>query len=400
MKIAAVICELNPMHNGHEYIFKKARSVASAACKDGERVCVVAIMSGNFTQRSEPAIYDKYTRARAAVECGCADIVLELPMPWCCASAEFFAAAGVKIAVDIGADFLVFGSECDDSSLLRKYAQVIDSTEYRELYRSIEKENKTLGAAVIKNRALTTLTDVAPPATPNDILGIEYIRSAARYDTAPVCIPVKRTTGHGIKSASALRDTICSKGIDCSELRTYMNTNVLSILHDATNAGIGFVNYEKFADTAYRYIRLRGSSLRGDVADGSGGLMERMTKCAGESTSYEDFIRLTKTKKYTDSRIRRLQLFAICSVTTGDLMQLPKFTFLLAASSIGTCILSSPNLKSSIKIISKPASAKKLGIESSRQRSINAIADNLYALCMPDDKSAGYFMRATPCIMS
>lgn len=396
MKIAAVICELNPMHSGHEYIFKKAREIASAACEDGERAYVAAIMSGNFTQRSEPAIYDKYTRARAAVECGCADIVLELPMPWCCASAEFFTAAGVKIAVDIGADFLVFGSESGDAALLRESAEAIDSPEYRELYKSIANENKALGAAVIKERTLATLTGTAAPSTPNDILGIEYIRAAARYDTALQCVPVKRTSGDGIKSASELRKVISRKGIDCIDLTDYMNTDVISTLRDAPNIGIGPVDYEKFGDTVYRYIRLRGAALRNDVAERGGGLMERMIKSAAASTSYKDFIQLTKTKKYTDSRIRRLQLFAVCGVTGDDLIHLPKFTFVLAINGISGDILKLPKTKNGVEIVTKPAAVKKLELGSDRQRSINAIADNLYALCMPECKDAGYFIRATP----
>lgn len=396
MKIAAVICELNPMHSGHEYIFQKAREIASEACEYGECAYVAAIMSGNFTQRSEPAIYDKYTRARTAVECGCADIVLELPMPWSCASAEFFAAAGVKIAIDIGADFLVFGSESGDTALLRKSAEAIDSPKYRELCKSIEKENKALGAAVIKERALTALTGTAALATPNDILGIEYIRAAARYDTALRCVPVKRTAGDGIKSASELRNMICCKGIDYIELTDYMNTDVISVLRDACSAGIGPVDYEKFGDTVYRYIRLCGAALRNDVAEGGGGLMERTIKSAAESTSYDSFIQTTKTKKYTDSRIRRLQLFAACRVTDGDLMHAPKFTFLLAINGISGDILKSPNSSNMVKIITKPAAVKKLICESNHQQSINAIADNLYALCMPEERDAGYFMRVTP----
>ena len=95
MKVAAIISEYNPFHSGHEYQIKELRR------RLGEDTAVIAIMSGNFTQRAEPAVCDKTIRAEAAVECG-VNLVLELPFPFCMSSAEFFAKSGVRIIKEIG----------------------------------------------------------------------------------------------------------------------------------------------------------------------------------------------------------------------------------------------------------------------------------------------------------
>jgi cytidyltransferase-like protein len=117
-----IICEFNPIHNGHVRLIQKARELGA------ERV--VCIMSGNAVQRGELSIADKYFRAEQAIKCG-ADLVLELPFPFSMSSAEFFAKSGVKIASEIGVvDYLVFGSESGDIRELSDIASIMSSTEY------------------------------------------------------------------------------------------------------------------------------------------------------------------------------------------------------------------------------------------------------------------------------
>ena len=124
MKIAAIIAEYNPFHNGHKYQVDKIREIL------GEDTAIIAIMSGNFTQRGELAITDKTVRAKSAIDCG-VNLVLELPFPFSMSSAEFFAKSGVKIADSIGVvDYLVFGSESGDINELSDIASVTLSPEY------------------------------------------------------------------------------------------------------------------------------------------------------------------------------------------------------------------------------------------------------------------------------
>ena len=124
MKVAAIISEYNPFHLGHKYQVDILRQEL------GEDTAVIAIMSGNFTQRGEAAICDKTIRAMSAVECG-VNLVLELPFPYSMSSAEFFAKSGVRIANAIGVvDYLVFGSESGDISELSDIASIMSSSEY------------------------------------------------------------------------------------------------------------------------------------------------------------------------------------------------------------------------------------------------------------------------------
>ena len=125
MKTVAIISEYNPFHTGHEHQLKSIR-------RDfGEDTRIIAIMSGNYTQRAETAVLDKYLRAECAVLCG-VDLVLELPFPYSSSSAEFFARSGVHIADSIGVvDFLSFGSECGDIESLKRTASISLTDEYK-----------------------------------------------------------------------------------------------------------------------------------------------------------------------------------------------------------------------------------------------------------------------------
>ena len=172
MKVAAIIAEYNPFHNGHKYQVDKIRE------KLGEDTAIVAIMSGNFTQRGEIAITDKTIRSRAAVECG-VNLVIELPFPYSMSSAEFFARGGVAIAESIGVvDYLVFGSECGDVRVLSDIASVMLSSEYQLTMDTLRDDPQ------FRERGYPELCEIALSRiygrevsrdffSPNNILGIE-----------------------------------------------------------------------------------------------------------------------------------------------------------------------------------------------------------------------------------
>ena len=131
MSITAIICEMNPLHLGHAYILQEIKKTSD---------CVIAILSGNFVQRAECALLDKYARAEAVIRAG-ADLVVELPFPWCSGGAEYFAAAGVALAHRLGADTLAFGVTADRGDLYDRIADVLLSPEFaRELQQ--DRKNK------------------------------------------------------------------------------------------------------------------------------------------------------------------------------------------------------------------------------------------------------------------
>ena len=174
MKIAAVICEFNPFHNGHAYLLSKIKA-------EGGRQ-IVCVMSGNVTQRGKLACADKYTRAEHAVKGG-ADMVAELPAEYACAPAEIFALGGVKIARLCGADELWFGSECGDMELLRAAARLTSPSNipYQKRVKEILEEGVSYPVAM--QRAAREFADDAVAevlASPNNMLGIEYVRAAEK----------------------------------------------------------------------------------------------------------------------------------------------------------------------------------------------------------------------------
>lgn len=212
MKTTAVIAEYNPFHKGHEYHLREARRITRADF-------LLVVMSGNFVQRGEPALMDKYLRAGAALACG-ADLVLELPVCFCCASAEFFAEGAVRLLNDLGCvDNLCFGSECGDLSALSEIAQILsrEPGEYRLALQDALKTGLSFPKAREQAllRALPPGTELRVPDTPNDILGIEYLKAMKKTDSPITPSVVKRAgdyhgtdTRAGYASAFALRSLL------------------------------------------------------------------------------------------------------------------------------------------------------------------------------------------------
>ena len=196
MKIAAVICEFNPFHNGHAYLLSKIKA-------EGGRQ-IVCVMSGNVTQRGKLACADKYTRAEHAVKGG-ADMVAELPAEYACAPAEIFALGGVKIARLCGADELWFGSESGDMELLRAAARLTSPSNIPFQKRVKEILEEGVSYPVAMQRAAREFADDAVAevlASPNNMLGIEYVRAAEKLGCNMLLYTVPRL------SSSHLSETL------------------------------------------------------------------------------------------------------------------------------------------------------------------------------------------------
>ncbi|MBO7335692.1 MAG: nucleotidyltransferase family protein, partial [Lachnospiraceae bacterium] len=174
MKTAAVIAEFNPFHNGHKYLADFARECGAGF--------LIAIMSGDFTQRGEPAIFDKFTHARTAVENGF-DAVFELPAVYATSSAPDFAFGGVSLASALSSvDYLVFGSESGDIEKIKKAASFLENEpeDFKEKVRALQKNGLSYPAAL--SEAINDYPEIAPDlfSNPNDTLGIEYVRALLR----------------------------------------------------------------------------------------------------------------------------------------------------------------------------------------------------------------------------
>ena len=352
-KISAVICELNPAHEGHKFIINEAKKRSE---------CVVAIMSGNFVQRAETAIYDKYTRAEMALDIG-ADLVLELPFPWSSASAEYFASAGVSIAEKIGAELLVFGSESGDKDALIRASEILKREEF----------NSSLPGGVRAAEARQQMLRDADPTLPenlvstaNDILGVEYCKS---LKTAEPC-PIKRIS---CESATSIRKTMAENK------KNYPN---------ATFA-------EKLFELEYIKFRCQRSPET-NYAECGGGVGERLIDSASKAGCGAEMLALSATKQYTDARLRRAALYALTEVTQSELKELPEFTTVLASNEKGRKLLSEMRKNKPLTIITKPSTLRDYDGNVRSQLELSMYADTIYALCADLDRN--HFIKASPII--
>ena len=172
MAIIGIIAEYNPFHTGHEYHIARRRELLGA---DSTVICV---MSGDFVQRGEAALYSKFARAEAACRCG-ADLVIELPLPWALSSAEGFARGAVGLLGALGATHLSFGSECGDVQRLERIAEnLIDPAVNAEISRELNENANNSYASARQTVLARRLGDEAKLIEqPNNILAVEYLKA-------------------------------------------------------------------------------------------------------------------------------------------------------------------------------------------------------------------------------
>ncbi|MBR1765171.1 MAG: nucleotidyltransferase family protein [Ruminococcus sp.] len=319
MKTAGIVAEFDPLHNGHRYLFEQARA------KGAEAVAVV--MSGSAVQRGRLAVWDKYSRARAAVRAG-ADIVFELPAPLSCSNAEVFSRSGVALLAALGdgaVDMLVFGSETEDLSLVltasRAVTELKDSAAIRERLALGMSYPAALSAAVGE---LCGPEAMAAVSGPNSILAAEYCR--ALEELAPWCEPalVHRTEQEGIRSATSLREML-SKGEDISPFVPEVLPD--PCLPEALDKVLLYSVYSADKDTLLT------------LPDCDEALADRFLKAArSRPRTAEELLSLVKSKNYTHARLRRTLLHLALGVRREDIKP-PAYLRPLAFNEIGAKLL-------------------------------------------------------------
>ncbi len=378
MKHVGIICEYNPFHHGHAYQISTVRAEAET---------VIALMSGNFTQRGEAAFLPPIPRAAAAIAGG-ADLVLELPFPFSAASARYFATAGVRALSALGADTLLFGSETGELSTLLSLAKNAPDGDYRE------GQNESRGDAAAYFDAL------GAGVSSNDILAIEYLRAILKIKSALRPLAVRRegsayldTALDGAKfaSATALR-AAWEKGEDVAP---HLPATAFEVLDEAVSRyGIA----KTVALGAPMLARLRCLDevpLDVEIAECSGGLLGRLVKTSFEARDYASLCALATTKRYTAGRIRRTLLYLLTGVTREDLTAAPVYLRLLAANKKGRDFLAATAKTRQIPVVTKQSEITALGARAARQRLLARRADGLYALCL-DSITPHELQTATP----
>jgi len=368
--IAGIICEYNPFHNGHAYQIDETRRVLPGCA-------VVCCMSGDFTQRGEPAVFGKYARAAAAVTGG-ADLVLELPLVSSVSSAEGFAAGGVALLEATGVcTHISFGSECGDISALEEARDAllsdgIDARIKAELALGKSYAGARYDAVKARHPAAAELL-----TAPNDILGVEYLKAITTLGSSliPVCV-TRRGDGHdeGTSSGKALREAIL-RGEDVWDA---IPAAAADIFKNEIECGRGPVCAQLLEQIVLAKLRTMTAEQFDALPGASEGLGRRLLKFRDGAT-LEAIAAGTKTKRYAMSRIRRMMLCAVLDITSED-SPMPEYIRPLAANERGRQILSQMRKTARLPIITKPASARRAGEASERAFLKTALAHDLYVL--------------------
>lgn len=405
MKTVAIIAEYNPFHTGHEYQINKIRQ------EFGQDTRIIAIISGNYTQRGRIAIMDKSTRAECAVRCG-VNLVLELPFPFSCSSAELFAKSGVKIADSLGVvDILSFGSELGDIDRLTKISNNMQSCAYKkklsELIRACDK--KKLGYPTLCEKAYESLfdNDITPSFfTPNNILATEYIKALLNLNSKIKPHTIKREgadysdnkiTQNRHQSATAIRNLI-SSDINCAtEYIPYATKNTLLSAHSNNEFPC---NEENLSSAVISYFRLNSFSAKSDIHDADEGLYNRLRNASFEATSISKLTELADTKKYTSSRIRRAIWFSFFGVTSSKVNELPSYTQILAMDNVGKSILKEVKKLTDFHVITKPSSYDFLSERAKRQKELSDKADSVFQLTKPKATHGNISLKTSPFVLN
>ena len=357
MKICFAVCEYNPLHNGH---LKHLSYIKNKIKPD----CLAVIMSGNFTQRGEISVLDKYTRARHAVLSG-ADIVFELPTVFATAPAEIFAKGAVLLANAFdGSNELCFGTESGKRETLLSTARVLinESKKFKRLYK--EEIEKGVTTARAKSNALAKMDvenlDVELLKSPNNILGIEYTKAILSSKSSLKIHPIIREgAGYndtelkdGVSSASAIRLAI-SDG-KRKKTKTALPSYVFNDLPDRLPSCDDLIFYSVLKDDKKDLKK---------IIDCTEGLENRIKGLIKNSTSLPELKDKLKTKRYTYTRISRILLSSFLGVEKSFVKRCLKselYLKVLAIKKERTDLLSSLSAISSFPLITRKKDADKL----------------------------------------
>ena len=387
-----IVAEFNPFHNGHKYIVDTLKSIGDNT--------VTAVMSGSFVQRGECACVSVSERVKMALSNG-VDLVLSLPVPYSTASAEAFAKGGVDTLFSTGViDALGFGGECDSAQALVKCVEVMNSCEFeRALKKRLDEGNSFPKARQLAFDDCGDGECADVIATPNNILGIEYIKALLKgkyadlEDITEKITVVKRQgvehdstdiTGD-ICSASALREML--KGNEV--YKRFLPASSYELLLSALDSGKAPADYGRL-ETAILY-KLRTMSVEEIVLlpDVTEGLEHRIANAVKTSVSVDEILEKIKTKRYTHSRLRRIILCALLGITKNDVLLPVPYIRVLGFNSRGARLLKEMKGNSTLPVVTKKSDVSLLDESAQRVYDLECSARDIFSLALPVPDESG-----------
>ncbi len=381
MKIMAVVCEYNPFHNGHAYQLQQQK--AELGCDT-----VIAVMSGSFVQRGEPAVCDKWARAEMALSCGC-DLVLELPVIYSLQSAEGFAEGAVRLLKAIGVEgYLAFGSESGDIKLLQHAAKSARSQAYQAKLRQLLQSGESYPVA--SAAAAQAINAEFEPEKPNDILGVAYLKAIDKIDAALQPATILRLGDYhatavqdDMAGATAIRALLNEGG----GVEPYIPPAALSVLEREIKAGRAPVTDAALgALVSYSFMRTERSELA-QISGISEGLEKRLMDAAATERSFAEMALLAKTKRYPLTRIRRALLNSTLGITQEDEALKPAYARILGMTRQGSATLRLLSERTTIPFVNKCADFRPPNKAAERMFALDCRATDLYTLLYPNQKA-------------
>ena len=365
-KTAAVICEYNPFHYGHKYQLDKLHELGYN---------VISIMSGNTVQRGDLALFEKYSRARTALQNG-ADIVVELPFPYSMTSAGDFAKSGVALAKGLGVDALAFG--CESPELVFELARFLgDDSVKAELKTTIDREKNVSMPKARQRIVEETLSEEYGDAITkqNNILAIEYIIACnGELELIPL-----------------LRD---QTKLSATYLRSLEYDAMLENLPPMSD-GIR-IDSTMLDTTIIPKLRMTDAKTLSRFYDCSGGTEYRLEKAVLGASSYSSLVKALVGVDFTVARAKRLVRNAFFGVTKESVHTPPQYTILLGARRDMTALLN----KATIPVLTRIADSDRLNTKVAKQQYSNhAIADNVISLAFSEQLDL-YPTKCAPVIIS
>lgn len=343
MSVIGIVCEFDPFHYGHKYLIDAVRG-------DGDTV--VCVMSGNFTQRAEPALFDKRYRVCAALKNG-VDIVLELPFIYATATAEIFAGNAVDILLSFGCDKIAFGIEEGDRDVIRKAAEVLSSDGFSQ---QVDKQLKNdISYPVARETAFKQYGVDFDISKPNNILAVEYTKQILQRKPKTEIIPViRKSVSHNetqafgeFASASLIRDMFAKN----QDIYDYIPKNAAELYDECRQNG-DYVLSEKYSVGLQAMLRSRCDSDDSDIAYMTDELANRINSAIRDSYSLDSLFDNAKTKRYTHSRVRRAVLCKAFGITKKDLEIGAPYIMLLGFNKNADKILGEKSKSSTLPVVS------------------------------------------------
>lgn len=393
MPVVGIIAEYNPFHLGHQYQIQALRGLL------GEDCGVVAVMSGNFVQRGDFALFPKYARAAAAVGCG-ADLVVELPTAYAMAGAETFAQGGVSLLAMAGVvTHLGFGSECGRLSQLEQLADCLDSEAYQAGLRRFLNEGMTFAAAreAAVRGILGGMADCL--GQPNNNLGVEYLRAIRRTGAGLEPVTVRRVgAAHDSEgdetsaSASAIRRRVLAG----EPWKHLVPPAAAAVLEEAAARGLGPASAQRCGRGILAVLRRMEKEEFCRYDGGGEGLYSRFYDAVRRAADLEELFSLVKTKRYPLARIRRMAMAAYLRLAPPP--ERPPYLRVLAANERGRALLREMK-RLGTPVLTKPADAGQLGPEAERLLEEERRYTDLYLLACPGRKGPGAEYRTGPVML-